>query len=223
MIKEIRPIEHISADEPLPLFQGLAVVPLIRRRRSATRFLRTVLLNPNIATILERLPELGVDAWLTAGCLVQTVWNVQSGRSSHAGIDDYDVIYRDSDTSWEVEDRVIKRANSLYSDLGVEVQVRNQARVPLWYHHRFGIPFPPVREAPHALLRYPSRATAIALTRRPCGEYVFYAPFGFRDALSMRVRPNRRLRIPDVYHAKTLRWRMVWPMLTVEPWDPAGD
>ena len=44
------------------------------------RFVSEALQNPHNAVILERLPLLGMpDAWLVAGCLFQTVWNLRSG------------------------------------------------------------------------------------------------------------------------------------------------
>jgi uncharacterized protein len=37
-----------------------------------------------------------VDGWLVAGCLFQTVWNLQAGRAPEAGIKDYDIFYFDA-------------------------------------------------------------------------------------------------------------------------------
>ena len=44
-----------------------------------------------------------------SGCLVQTVWNVLTGRAVGYGINDYDVFYFDPDTSWDAEDAVIRK------------------------------------------------------------------------------------------------------------------
>ena len=54
---------------------------------------------------------------LVAGALFQTVWNLRSGRPPQEGIRDYDVFYWDDDLSYEAEDRVIRRADSLFRDL----------------------------------------------------------------------------------------------------------
>jgi hypothetical protein len=106
------------------------------------RFLSLVLANPWNASILERFPRLGLaDWWLTAGCVAQSVWNGLYGHAPDHGILDYDIFYFDPDTSWAAEDAVIKRAMSLFADLPVTVQLRNQARVPLWYQEKFGVPF----------------------------------------------------------------------------------
>ena len=73
------------------------------------------------------------DAWLVSGCLVQTVWNVLTGRAVGYGINDYDVFYFDPDTSWEAEDAVIRKLAARLERLGIIVETRNQARVHLWY------------------------------------------------------------------------------------------
>jgi hypothetical protein len=105
-------------------------------------FLDLVQRNPVNVSILDRAPSLGVpDWWLTAGAVFQTVWNVLDGRDPGAGIADYDVFYHDaSDLSYDAEDAVIRRAARLFADLGVTVEIRNEARVHLWYESRFGVP-----------------------------------------------------------------------------------
>ncbi len=53
----------------------------------ARRFVSETLQNPHNAALLERLPFLGLpDAWLVAGCLFQTVWNLRSGLAPTAHI-----------------------------------------------------------------------------------------------------------------------------------------
>jgi hypothetical protein len=60
----------------------------------ARRFVSEALQNPHNADLLERLPFLGLpDVWLVAGCLFQTVWNLQSGWAPTANIKDYDLPY----------------------------------------------------------------------------------------------------------------------------------
>lgn len=193
---------------PVPILAGM----------SRDTFLSLCLANRFNVEILRRLDVMPPGTWLTSGCLVQPVWNRNAGRVADADIADYDLIYLDPDRSWEAEDRVIRRAADLFADLPIRVQVRNQARVPIWYREKFGIPYPPVREAQHAVLRFPSKTTAIALTRGPGGEPVLYAPFGVGNALRGRVVPNHRLNIPSVYAEKTGRWTTIWPDLVVQPW-----
>jgi len=182
------------------------------------RFLSLVLANHWNATILGRLPKLALpDWWLTAGCLAQSVWNGLYNRQPDHEILDYDVFYFDPDTSWEAEDAVIKKAAIAFSDLPISVQIRNQARVPLWYEKKFGVPFPPVYAASDGIDRFPCGTVSIGI-RRVGDEYQIHTRFGLGPLLSGTLIPNPILPIPDVYAVKTGRWREVWPALVVEPW-----
>src|SRR6201996_9492830 len=90
-------------------------------------FLAAALKNPINETITRELFELALpDAWLVSGCLVQTVWNVLTGRSVGYGINDYDVFYFDPDTSWEAEDATIRTLAEHFARRGIAVEARNQ-------------------------------------------------------------------------------------------------
>lgn len=77
--------------------------------------------------------------YIAAGILSQTVWNHLHGFESDANIKDIDLVYFDPDTSYEAEDKYIQRGKDLFGDLQVDVEIRNQARVYLWYEDHFGI------------------------------------------------------------------------------------
>lgn len=111
-------------------------------------FLELAMANPINVEITARLPALDVpQCMLTAGCLFQAVWNHQAQRPADGGVKDYDVFYFDEDLSYEAEDAVIRRAEALFQDLGVNVEVKNQARVHLWYGQRFSRPYPQLHSA----------------------------------------------------------------------------
>jgi hypothetical protein len=182
------------------------------------RFLRLVLANRWNAAILERFPQSGLqDWWLTAGCISQSVWNGLYGRAPTDGILDYDIFYFDPDTGWAAEDAVIAKTASLFADLPVTVQICNQARVPLWYREKFGVPFPPVQAASDGIDRFPCATVAVGV-RRDGDQFAIHAPFGLAPLLSGALVPNTVLNVPEVYARKTRRWMEVWPQLSVEPW-----
>lgn len=187
------------------------------------RFLSIVLADPLVAEVLARAPRLGVgDWWLTAGVLFQTVWNALTGRPPGTGIRDADLFYFDPDTSWDAEDAVIRRGAALFGDLPVPVEIRNEARVHLWYADRFGAPAPaPFRDCADAIGSFAAVCCAYGV-RVHDGSPVVQAPFGYDDLFALVVRPNRRLAPRAVYEAKAARWKQHWPELTVLPWD-AGE
>ena len=149
--------------------------------------------------------------------LFQSVWNALTGRPSGTGIRDADFFYFDRDTSWDAEDRVIRAGADLFADLPVPVEIRNEARVHLWYADRFGIPAPPFRDCADAVASFAAVCCAVGVTVER-GRPRVYAPFGFDDLFGLVVRPNPRLAPQHVYEAKAARWKQHWPELTVLPW-----
>lgn len=192
------------------------------RRRDAERFQALCFRNTLIEEVLARVVGLRHTFWLASGCLVQSVWNASDGRPPADGIGDYDLIYGDSDLSWAAEDRTIRMVGERLADMPIRAEVRNQMRVPVWYAEKFGAVYPPLRRPEHALLRYPSRTSAIAVRRLNAGGYEWYAPFGFRAALECRIVANPRLPIRFVYDAKVAKWTARWPFLAAEPWPVSG-
>src|SRR5207249_4223256 len=106
--------------------------------------------------LLSVLRGLALPQWrLVAGCLYQTVWNVLTNRPRGTGIKDYDLIYYDGGApSWEAEDAVIQRVATATRDCVGPVEVRNQARVHLWFADRFGFAYPQLAAADEALCNY---------------------------------------------------------------------
>jgi len=182
-------------------------------------FLAHIQKNPINGKILQLAPLLGVsDWWLTAGALFQTVWNVLEGQHPQAGIRDYDLFYFDEDTSYEAESAVILRAGELFQDLGVEVEVRNEARVHLWYEEHFGVPAIPFTSTTDAINHFAAKTCCFAVTTDKAGNLTTYAPHGYEDLFARRIVPNPVLAPQDVYETKTKRWSAQWPSLKVMPW-----
>lgn len=185
---------------------------------------RLIGLNPVVVAILDRMPRLGLsDCWLAAGAVFQTVWNVLSGRDPRVGILDYDLNYFDaSDRSWEAEDRAIKMAAAVFDGVEAEIQVRNEARVHLWYEQKFGVSCPRYRSTRDAVSTFPNCSSCVAV--RPVdGALEIFAPYGLSDLFALRTRPNPKLAPRAVYEAKTARWATEWPQLTVLPWTSVSN
>ena len=179
-------------------------------------FLALALRNPVNVTIIDELARLALpDAWLVAGCLVQTVWNVLTGRAVDHGIADYDVFYFDPDTSWDTEDAVIRDVHARLGHLGVKIETRNQARVHLWYPAKHGLPYPPLLCSTDGIDRFLTQNTQVGVRRSDDGFEV-YAPHGFDDVERLIVRPNPGPNFSAAnYAAKAERWKALWPEITV--------
>ena len=190
-------------------------------------FLDGIVQNPINRIILDRFATLGVkDWWLTAGCLAQTIWNIKANRAPDANITDYDLFYFDSDTGWDAEDRLIRKGTELFSDIPALIEIRNQARVPIWYREKFGVPYGAVHAASDGIDRFAYQTSAVGV-RKQAGKdgmdaYRIYAPFGLAAVMEGRIIPNTVLPVKTVYEAKVARWQKIWPDLVVMPW-PADD
>ena len=182
------------------------------------QFLAAALKNPANDAITRAMFELAMpDAWLVSGCLVQTVWNVLTGREVGYGISDYDIFYFDPDTSWEAEDAVIRTVAARLASLNVVIETRNQARVHLWYNEKHGLPYPSVKSSTEGIDRFLTANTKVGI-RRTGGGHDVYAPNGFDDIVRMIARPNPGpYFLASRYETKTARWKALWPEVTVMP------
>lgn len=182
--------------------------------RDAAAVLLLARRDPVVATLLERLPGLALpECHLAAGCLFQAVWNARLSRPPGWGIRDYDICYfDDADLSWEAEDAAIRRLRAITQDLGATIELRNQARVHLWYPQRFGVPYPALRGARDGIDRYLVACTCLGVE---VSTGALYAPDGFADLRAGILRVNGRNQQPALFLAKARSYRDRWPFLTI--------
>ena len=156
---------------------------------------RIIRATPLLVDVLERAQRLALpDSWLVSGAIYNTVWNHLTGRSPLTGINDIDLFYFDpSDLSYEAEDRAIKAADQVFAGLPLPVQLRNQARVHLWYPDRFGEPYPPLASSCEAIDRFASLTHSVGARLDSTGAIELYTPFGLDHLFSFRIVPNRRM------------------------------
>jgi hypothetical protein len=172
---------------------------------------------------LQRLVTLDLPHWyLGAGCIAQTVWNAAHGKPATANIADYDIVYFDPDLSAEAEDAAVTAVQALLADLPLHADVKNQARVHLWYEAHFGYRIRAYTSCEDALASWPTTATAIGI-RLVNGTVRVYAPFGTEDLFALIVRPNRAQITPAIYAAKVARWAKLWPLLDVKTWEQGAE
>lgn len=181
---------------------------------------RIVRADAHLMPILRVGREMNLPDWrLVAGCIYQTVWNVLTGRPQGTGINDYDLIYFDgNDLSEETERATEQQVRAALPDLPAPVEVRNQARVHLWFEEYFGFPYAPLTSADEAITRYASSTHCVGLRLLPDDSFDLFAPFGLEDIFAMTIRPNPVLPNKPTHDRKAARVKSIWPELTVIPW-----
>jgi uncharacterized protein len=176
--------------------------------------------NKWLGEILERFEEIVLpDCWLVAGAIAQTIRNLRCEQLAEFGLKEVDLIYFDEqDLSFEPEASHERRLRDLFQHLPIKLDVKNEARVHLWYEDRFGDTIKPYSSSADAIATFPTTATAVGV-RQTRSKFECCAPFGLDDLFSLVVRLNKRQIKRATYEAKVDRWRSIWPRLTFLPWE----
>lgn len=170
-----------------------------------------------LMTVMETARRLDLPDWLIfSGAIYQPVLNHLTGRPLAYGLKDYDLGYFDaSDTSYEAEDMVIRKVAAQFGPpLRELVEVRNQARVHLWFEGKFGEPYAPLSCTAEALERFTSATFAVGARLEQDGAMRIVAPFGLEDIFALRLRPNP-VRITNGFLRTAAAAKQRWPELEI--------
>jgi len=168
--------------------------------------------------VLKTVRALDLPDWrLVSGAVYQAVWNAKTGRPAGYGVKDYDLAYFDaSDLSYEAEDVVIKRVAAAFDEpFRSQVEVRNQARVHLWFQNRFGEPYAPLSSTDEALWRFVAPTFAVGVRLEADDSLSVAAPFGLDDVFALTIRPNPNRPVARGWAKAVDSARARWPELTV--------
>jgi hypothetical protein len=162
-------------------------------------------LQERLTTILRATPplmqaltvarRLSLPDWLVfSRAVYQPALNQLIGQPLDYGIKDYDLGYFDaSDLSYDAEDAVIYRVRAAFNEpLRSMVEVRNQARVHLWFEAKFSEPYGPLSSTAEALERFASATFAVGVRLEADDRLHIHAPFGLAELFALRLRPNPR-------------------------------
>ncbi len=173
---------------------------------------------PALMQVLRTMRTLGLPDWLVmSGAVYQRVLNHLTGRPPDYGIRDYDLGYFDaSDISYAAEDVVIRRVAAAFDEpLKSTVEVRNQARVHLWFEAHFGEAYTPLSSTAEALERFVSPMFAVGVRLEADDRLHIAAPFGLADLFALRLRPNLR-RPSNGFDRIAAGVATRWPEISVE-------
>ncbi len=175
---------------------------------------------PQLMRVLRTARDLDLPDWLImSGAIYQPVLNHLTGRPPEHGLKDYDLGYFDaSDISYDAEDVVIRRVAAAFDDpLRGLVEVRNQARVHLWFEGKYGEAYSQLESTTEALGRFVSPMFAVGVRLDADDELRIEAPFGLGDLFAMRLRPNRERPVIASYERIAASAKARWPEIDVEP------
>ena len=188
-----------------------------------TRLADIVRADPGLMHVLTTVRGLGLDDWrVFSGAVYQSVWNAVTGRPAGYGVRDYDLGYFDPDVTWDAEDAVIRQVAAAFEPPFRDmVEVRNQARVHLWFEGKFGEPYEALTGTDEALARFVAPAFAVGVRLEEDDTISVAAPFGLEDVFSLTIRPNPHRPLARGWDKAVASARARWPELTIlEPETP---
>ena len=175
-------------------------------------------LNKYLVQVLEAIKELNIDnCYVGAGAINQTVFNYLHGYDITNNIKDYDIIYFDSDISYEAEDKIIKKIKKKLSKFPFDLDIKNEARVHLWYKDHFGEEIDPYTSVFDSISNWSTTITCIGV--RLEDDLKVYAPYGLDDLFGLTIRPIKDNMYSEIYEKKIKRWKEIWPKLKVINWE----
>lgn len=183
------------------------------------KILKEILMkNKTLKKTLEVLEEANIDnCYVGAGAINQTVFNYYHDFDLEQGIKDFDIVYFSEDTSYEAEDKIINFLQEKLSSLNISVDIKNEARVHLWYKNKYGYDIKPYNNVEEAISSWGATVTCIGV-RLKNKKLIVFAPYGLNDLFEMTIRPIKGNFNKDKYFAKTTRWKNTWPMIKIIPW-----
>lgn len=112
--------------------------------------------------VLRTISKLNLpNSYVGCGSITQSVWNQIFSKDLGFGISDLDIVYFDTDLSEAKENEI---RNQLLSELPLKkynIDVKNEARVHLWYQHRFGQKINPYVSTEDAISTWPTTASSL--------------------------------------------------------------
>jgi uncharacterized protein len=170
--------------------------------------------------VLQRVAALDLpDCWVGAGAVRDLVWDLRFGHGfDPANIADVDVVFFDPDDLTAAGEHDIERRLH-EQDPSVEWDVKNQARVHVWFEAKFGHPAEPLTSTTEGVATWPETATAVAVRLERDGSLAIAAPLGLDDLLDGVWRGNF-VRVTDSEYRKRLARKQPavrWPGVVVVP------
>lgn len=175
--------------------------------------------DPDLWQLITAASALNIpNLYVGGGSLAQSVWNHLFHKSIGYGFSDVDIVYFDGDLSEEKEKRVRNQISAALSPNRYDVDVKNEARVHLWYQAHFGMSIKPYSSTEDAISSWPSTATALGVYLDKKQKLQVFAPYGMNDIYKGIMRPNKQMITKAMYDKKVTKWSQKWPELDVKEW-----
>ena len=182
-------------------------------------FENILLQNETLKEILVRLQETSLENYyIGAGSINQTIFNYYHDNKLDFGINDYDIVYFDRDTSYEKEDEIIKEVEEKLNGIDAKFDIKNEARVHIWYSEKYHTKKEAYTSVENAVSRWGTTVTCVGV-RLEKDKLKVFAPYGLNDIFNMIIKPVKCDSTKEQYDARCKKWKEKWPKLEIVSWD----
>jgi len=177
-----------------------------------TIFLNQVLSAPMVANVFRFLQNKDLpNCYLTGGALYQTIWNSQTSRNNYKEIQDYDIFFYDLENQSEEYEKSIEI--EIHDEFGLAGDVKNQARVHLWYRKKFGIQINPLKSSEEGISKFPVECTCVGINTVNSN---IFSPFGLQDIFEGVLKRNKLSPASaEQFSKKSQSYKSRWPNLKI--------
>lgn len=155
--------------------------------------------------------------YLGAGGVNQTVFNYYHEYDLNYGIKDFDIVYYDNDESYEAEDVIIKELSDRLTLIDTSFDIKNQARVYIWYNEKYGTNRAKYLNVEDAVSSWGATVTCVGV-RLENNELKVFCPYGLNDIFSMTIRPVKKDFKKENFEERANRWKHTWNKLNIIEW-----
>lgn len=176
-------------------------------------------LDNELFQIIGAISKLAIaNGYIAGGSITQSVWNYIFNQPIGYGFSDVDIVYFDKDISETKERKTTKEILAAIPNEKYRVDVKNEARVHLWYQNKFGVTIKPYQSTEDAISTWPSTASSLGVYLDQTDHLQVFAPYGLNDLFTGIVAPNKKLISENIYQNKADKWQSKWPDLTIIAW-----
>ncbi|MBR6949772.1 MAG: nucleotidyltransferase family protein [Bacilli bacterium] len=112
---------------------------------------------------------------------------------------------------------MIKDLEKLLGNKNILYDIKNQARVHIWYNKKYNSNRKKYISCEDAISSWGATITCVGV-RLDNNKMIIYCPYGLNDIFTMTVRPIKKYFTKEQYDARASRWKAKWNELNIIEW-----
>jgi hypothetical protein len=182
-------------------------------------FIKIIKKNRDLMQVLNFVHKLKLpNYYLTAGSLLQTIWNYYDNKPLNNKINDIDIAFFDLENTSKDRDKIIEEQINNFlikKDFKYKADVHNQVNMFNYNNPNFKMTYTCVEDA---ISKWIVTTHAVGIKKEK-GKIKVYAPYGLNDIFNRTVRPiKHENNSKELYNKKALSYQERFKNITIIKW-----